>query len=503
LGVPESPEALGLRYSEWRDNQKELIEQILSSKRRTQLVEAPTGFGKSAVAAALSLLGRGRILILTKTIQLQEQYLRDFPHMRSIKGKGDFNCILPSKENTPVQDAPCSYGWSCPQRSECPYYVQSRQGQSARVLVSNYSKAFSTYLGKFEWIVCDEGHLLEKQILAANTIRLPYKSCKDAGFRVPAFGSIHEAATWAESRFVSVENEMNSLRQVLAQSANAPDNQRQRYRILRSISFPLKQLAQADTSALWSMEPYKKVFYFRPIWANDSAHQLFNYAERVVVQSATILDGDRLANLLGLKDFDYISLPSTFPSSRRPIYYAPITKMGMNAEAGALDLMIDAVDTVIDKYPRRRGIIHSVNMTLTEAIGARSKYASRLVVQSKGVKRAEAIDTFLRTPYAILVSPSVMTGLDGRFETARFQIMPKVPFEDQGDKSVAERLEQDPEWYSYQTAFNIQQAVGRVMRDRMDYGETWILDEHFGWFSKQYWHLFSEWFKEALKKRKL
>jgi ATP-dependent DNA helicase DinG len=57
------------------------------------LLEAPTGFGKSAIAIALAL-SLGSSYICTSTKDLQTQYSRDFPYIKAAKGKNNFPCLL-------------------------------------------------------------------------------------------------------------------------------------------------------------------------------------------------------------------------------------------------------------------------------------------------------------------------------------------------------------------------------------------------------------------------
>lgn len=65
------------------------------------MVEAPTGTGKSALAATTARwLGEG--YINTSSLLLQDQYLRDFPFIKSIKGKSNFECIDPSTREVEV-----------------------------------------------------------------------------------------------------------------------------------------------------------------------------------------------------------------------------------------------------------------------------------------------------------------------------------------------------------------------------------------------------------------
>lgn len=64
-----------------------------NSGYRYVLLEAPTGFGKSAVAISLAL-SLGSSYICTSTKDLQTQYCNDFPYVKAAKGKNNFSCLL-------------------------------------------------------------------------------------------------------------------------------------------------------------------------------------------------------------------------------------------------------------------------------------------------------------------------------------------------------------------------------------------------------------------------
>jgi len=77
----------------------EQIESALQQGYHNIVISAPTGVGKSYIAVCLALAFK-EADILTATVQLQEQYLKDFPFIRVIAGRKNFNC--------PVYDKPCS-----------------------------------------------------------------------------------------------------------------------------------------------------------------------------------------------------------------------------------------------------------------------------------------------------------------------------------------------------------------------------------------------------------
>jgi len=79
------------------------IEASLQQGYRNIVISAPTGVGKSYIAVALALAFK-EADILTATVQLQEQYLRDFKFIRPLMGRKNFTC--PIYDNKPCSIVP-------------------------------------------------------------------------------------------------------------------------------------------------------------------------------------------------------------------------------------------------------------------------------------------------------------------------------------------------------------------------------------------------------------
>jgi ATP-dependent DNA helicase DinG len=83
-------------FKEIRPKQLDVLEQIanaINSGFKYLVLEAPTGFGKSPVAIAVGrTLGSSYICSATK--ELQTQYTNDFTFLKSIKGMGNFDCLI-------------------------------------------------------------------------------------------------------------------------------------------------------------------------------------------------------------------------------------------------------------------------------------------------------------------------------------------------------------------------------------------------------------------------
>ena len=106
-----------------RPAQKEVLEQVEAAvlqPKRFIILEAPVGFGKSAVAAALCR-HLGSAYLLTSTKQLQDQYSSDF-RFPVVTGKSNFTCLVPTSDgkNPPCSKGRCEADWKL---SECPHYL--------------------------------------------------------------------------------------------------------------------------------------------------------------------------------------------------------------------------------------------------------------------------------------------------------------------------------------------------------------------------------------------
>ena len=121
--VAASPPPPFARFPSWRPGQLETVEAVLAGRRRFSLVTAPTGSGKSLIAASVvnpaagcrdcegsGIRDSGGFdpqghpidvpcdhnvrpgFILTATRQLQDQYLLDFPDFAELRGISRYPC---------------------------------------------------------------------------------------------------------------------------------------------------------------------------------------------------------------------------------------------------------------------------------------------------------------------------------------------------------------------------------------------------------------------------
>ena len=96
IKISESDLIENFPFKEIRPKQLEGMKQIaqaINEGFKVIVLEAPTGFGKSPVAIALGrTLGSSYICSATK--DLQSQYVKDFPFLRSVKGMSNYDCLV-------------------------------------------------------------------------------------------------------------------------------------------------------------------------------------------------------------------------------------------------------------------------------------------------------------------------------------------------------------------------------------------------------------------------
>jgi len=83
------------KFRLWRVYQREAIERILKSRKPFLLLSAPTGSGKSLIAVSSALLWHKRkgekVIIVTKTTDLQKQYEKEF-NIPVVMGRKNYLC---------------------------------------------------------------------------------------------------------------------------------------------------------------------------------------------------------------------------------------------------------------------------------------------------------------------------------------------------------------------------------------------------------------------------
>ena len=523
-----TPATLALPYPAWNPGQLDYVGKIVAALTdpATPVVvfEAPTGVGKSAIAAAVSrLIGGKRRIFLTGTLALQDQYATQLD-LLTARGRSNFVC-----EEEPTRTADrgiCTRGRPCdrkdaalqmasgdtPLLTPCSYYTQRYQAEKGDEAVLNYAYwlAMANYARAFtpvDLLICDEAHDLDDELRKFVTVTITRSQLRQVNTSPPGKDtSLLAWLVWAENIAPLCLNHFKAV---------SDDERDAKEKVRRAITM----LRQADEDG-WVLETNHWGWTFRPVWVQPFTQpMLLAHAKKVLMMSATILDKELFCFQLGL-DPDktaFIQAPSPFPVANRPLVYRSVGKVKGGHSREGWDAVVREVDAILDQHPNERGLIHTVSYNLATYIEQHSKAQyrhgiSRLMLPRNSAQKPAVVAAFKADPTAVLISPSMTTGIDLPYDLLRFQIVAKLAFPDRGDEQTRKRMKLDPttgeespiakRWYTWATATSLVQAYGRGIRAVDDACTTYLLDGNFGWFRQAARDMLPAWFTDAIKREK-
>jgi ATP-dependent DNA helicase DinG len=519
------PADIKLPYKDWSPGQWDTICQVVAHLAQPDaapvILEAPTGVGKSAIALAVAhLLNLPRTVLLTGTKQLQDQYQTAFQStLVSVKGRGNFACMIdPSKT---AADADCTVGLACHLKTasgakkipDCPYFAQRDIALKAPELVTNYPfwLAQANYAHRLhpDLLICDEAHTLEEEVRRFASVALRKSHVQLAlGDTLPDLKTIADWRDWADGVLTRLKKDYNEAQ---ANKTSVTSGEHRFYRAVTTLYESCVQLVKdpaADDDG-WVIESQSWGVALRPVWVSGYTDKyVLQHAKKVLMMSATVLSKDVFTWTLGLPpESTFIRVPSRFPVENRPLHYTPVGKVkgGANLQA-ILPTLVGAVDDILDRHPDERGLIHTVSYEIARAIAKRSKHRRRLISHD-ATNRAQSLDFLRYSPNAVLISPSMTTGVDLPYDQCRFQIIAKLAFPYLGDPQIKKRMKLGPDgqpskiasqWYNWLTACTLVQTYGRGVRAVDDACVTYLLDGNYSWWKHTVKDMLPGWFTEAI-----
>ncbi|MDP2665399.1 MAG: ATP-dependent DNA helicase [bacterium] len=547
----DKPTSFGLPFTEFRPQQIDALNRILNTQKRFVIIQAPTGVGKTLIAAMIQRVVRESIVYTCQTKQLQDQAVRDFGYTSdgrlfgaTLKGKnsyptllypGDWPNISPEICTAKKKGSHCKWCCSCgktvdPASTECtvykcPYTVAKMFATVAPFKILNLSMFlsllnFTNFFGNpdddnsvLPWLVCDEADELEHGLMAFIELRIGKTWAKKLEIEEPEFKTVERAwIEWVRSRALP------AAQKLLSELRNGDREWMSREELLdmswleRIIPKMKDFLSYVDPEPdeNGNKKPDKWVWLseemvFKPVYIDKYAGDyLWNKVGRVVMMTATVISPDQLCHDLGIKreDAEFIDLPSDFPPVRRPVYYRPVVSVTHKDKDEAMPKLVFGMDQVLAIHKNDRVLVHSVSYHMTRYIAENSAHSDRMITFSGANGRIEAIERFKSIEGSILVAPALERGVNLPDDLCRGIIVPKVPWPNKKDPQVSARLYGNKYfgemWYVTQTIRSIVQMTGRGMRHRDDWCQSYILDEQFAGLWKKHWRLFPAWWREAL-----
>ena len=506
-------------FPEIREAQAAAIEVIANAyddpEKRFVIIEAATGSGKSGIGMATAIWSAeaedGGAHYLTSQNSLGAQLVEDFAKhgMVQLKGKANYQCNEIS-ESCAVASAMASRKRCCP---GCPYRADKNRYLKNPIGGTNYSyymnETSSPYseLKPREFLILDEAHNIEKEVLSMVDIAVTSTDCQryELPVELPRFAKDSPGRTrkWLSEHMLPALN--NYIKAYEHSERPIIIGFREKAMKLRdNIELYLNSEANewvASSNADGSLS-------IRPLIPADFAEQyLFRGSENIIMMSATILNFPTFRRALGIPkaETSSIVIPSDFPVKNRRIVVWPVGSMSAKTIEDTTPVSIERTIALLDKWKDKKGIIHThtykINDNFKQAL-AKTHHGHRIITHDRNPEsRNAAIARHLSSlDPTVLMSPSMTEGLDLRGELSRFQIVVKVPFPFLDDYTKA-RMELDPKWYQLQTAIPLVQMTGRSVRDKEDYAVTIILDADFQRFLSQNQDMLPDWWLSAIEFR--
>jgi hypothetical protein len=216
-----------------------------------------------------------------------------------------------------------------------------------------------------------------------------------------------------------------------------------------------------------------------------------------IYMSSTICGHKEFAESLSIKDYLYITRESPFPINNRKVYLFNLEGLNYKNTTRLVSQYAKVMDMIINKHANDRGIIHTVSYALANLLYSHSSCKSRLYLL-KGIDVHSLESIMYTVPNRVILSPSLLEGIDLKDELSRFQIFPKVPFLNLGDEWVSKKKTLDPVWYVRDSIIKLVQGSGRSIRGPDDFCVTYILDGNFNKRLSQYTDLIPEWYLKSI-----
>lgn len=493
---------------EFRGNQKQAlsdIESAFESGAKVVLVRAPTGSGKSLLARAIAGCARtvgeagpeqpiDAFYTTPQVSQLDDveddEFLDD---LQIIRGKNNYNCILPGETNTPVNRAPCvrDRGFDCSVKHRCPYFTDrataANQRIAAMTLAYFMETAGSDIFEKRDVVVIDEAHGLDSWAEMYATIELsPQTVPMWDDIRIPSISTVDEATDFAGRLRTVADRRLKEIRGKAELSPQETASRDHLSRLKSDLKWFQSDTQSEESNTTWvvdqnggagsaiSIKPLNPERYLK--------HTVWDRGEKFALLSATILNKEAFCAKVGLpaEDVEMVEVGHTFPVERRPLYDVTQGKMTYEERDSTLPAIAKTIVRVMAKHSDEKGLIHCHSYAIQEKLEARLSrlgIGSRIRSHDKQNRDKKLIEWKQSDSSDVFLSVKMEEALDLEGDLARWQVICKAPYPNTRDTRVEKRLEDGMwGWYYRNTLETIIQACGRVIRAPDDYGATYLAD---------------------------
>lgn len=496
-----------------------------ASGKRFVIINAALGLGKSGISVACARKFRAPILTPTRLLQDQYANTKEFGQEYVIKGKSNYNCGLPGLSHLTVDQSICVSDMVAHNSRELvPFEFQSEKKRSAKalkVLCSDqelcpyYSKLFKIaqkpgavmnydlFFKIKEYPNVTWGTPMGDTIIFDEAHQLIDKVSKEFGFSFSEMSARRLLGDTSGKRLAS-ESPLEWVKRIIQVAQVRLLDEKDSTKAQRYDSF-IKQTKSITTQ---DITDEKKFFIddrgneieIKPLDVRYLFPKIFHPFKRVLLLSATFPANFRQIFGISEEDSLMIDLPSTFQVKHRPVMFAkdlPRFNKDTVLSAGMPNMKL--FDQILKTHKDHKGIVHTANYKMMEQLKQLYRNDRRFIWANRDMDKNQLLELHAEsTEPTILISPSMMEGVDLRDDLARFGVILKVPYPalDDYTKRMGDIY---PGWYDNLVATNICQAYGRQVRNEKDWARFYILDGAFNLCIDRSRRCYSEYFLSALK----
>ena len=146
------------------------------------------------------------------------------------------------------------------------------------------------------------------------------------------------------------------------------------------------------------------------------------------------------------------------------------------------------IEKLLEVHKNERGIIQTGSYEFANNLVAfinrscSKSIRNRIISYDSSRDKNEAFKEYIKSENGILVGPTLVEGIDLKDDLCRFIIMMKVPYGNLGDNLIKAKMKLSYDTYLYDTSIQIQQALGRGIRNEKDWCSTYMVDGSFADF---------------------
>jgi len=494
------------------------------------ILEAPCGSGKSPMAITMGMHFAPSYLLTSQKV-LQTQYVHDYgsPDFAELMGRSNYPCE--QMEDSTCDDGFCTVG-RCPDPSSCPYETAKKIALNSKIALMNYTYfLYATYYAKIfppvNMIIYDEAHGVDKELMNFVEIKFTSKYLRKLGSisDIPDYEKVEDYHSWLKQlselfagEVVSNESAIGELKIKFQNANSGGDTIIESIKRLHNINtrletqiLKIKKFFETSNENEWihdlkrdkNNSDHDQIF-FKPVTVAPYAKELlFNYGDKHMLMSATILDKVNFCKNLGIPEGEavFYRVPSTFPPDGRKIFFINTGSMSYTNIEETLPFITKDISDIMDVHKDHKGLIYTHSFKISRYINDKiePKYKSRLIGHDGG-DRGQALSYFITHKQPkVMISPSLSEGIDLKDDLARFIIVAKIPFAFLGDPQIKRRKEIDPGWYVWKAALTLVQVTGRGVRHKDDWCHIYILDSAFRGFLIRNKRFFPRYFIDAIQ----